>query len=248
VWGAAQCWRRGGRDGLLWLSLLAGGWGAWALTGVLYGLGLARGSDEIYFFVLFAVAVQAGLGLHDLVRRAAALRVPPAFLPARVLAGPRGWAVAVLAAWLPFTLPWWWQPPLMDAHFSVALEPLPAEAVAIAEGLRRHTRGSEIVLAGEGVAGWIPALSGRRVLRVYLDTPGNPGYERERVMLVPDDVAAARAKLSELGVQVVVADPSLLREHGLTADDLARHPLLQPLFESADTRVYRVVGVESTRS
>jgi hypothetical protein len=67
-------------------------------------------------------------------------------------------------------------------------------------------------------------------------------------MLVPTDLAAARATLDALGVGIVVADPSLLREHGLTAVDLERHPLLQRLFETGGIVVYGVARSSARRS
>jgi len=163
LFGAWTAWRRGRRGDLLWLGTLAAATLAWTATAALYATARARAADEVYFFLAFAVAVHAGIGAHAVVFRAAA-----AWRPARTRprAGARRLAAAFLLLWFPFTLGWWWDPPRMDAHFATALAPVPAEMEALASWLRGHTRGTDVVLAGGDVAAWIPALSGRRVLRM----------------------------------------------------------------------------------
>jgi len=186
LYGALRAWRRGRRGDLVWLGVLAAAYVAWTATAVLYTMARARAADEVYWFLAFAVAVHAGLGAHALVRRAAAgwRRARGASL----LATPRRLAAAVLLAWLPFTIGWWWDPPRMDGHFTAALQPVPYDMRALAAWLRERTRGTDVVLASGDAMAWVPALSGRRVARAS-----------------PGDLPTA-AELRDRGVRVIVSE------------------------------------------
>jgi hypothetical protein len=113
---------------------------------------------------------------------------------------------------------------------------MPADMVAVSRYLRAHSHGRDQVLAGEKAAVWIPALSGRRVIRISLPPPESEAGGEERAFLR----AGAGAPLA--GVRWVVADPSLLLEHGIDADALARHPHLRPVFRAGAVTVYERVG------
>jgi hypothetical protein len=163
LYGAWTSWRRRRRADLLWLGVLAAAYLAWAATAVLYAMARARAADEVYWFLAFAVAVHAGLGAHAIVQRAAAAGRAQRRAP--WLARTRPLAALGLLAWLPFTVGWWWDPPRVDGHFTAALEPVPEDMRALADWLRTRTAGSDVVLASGGAEAWVPALSGRRVLR-----------------------------------------------------------------------------------
>jgi hypothetical protein len=187
LYGAFRAWRRGRRGDLVWLGVLAAAYLAWTATAVLYTMARARAADEVYWFLAFAVAVHAGLGAYALVRSAVA-----AWRRARgaaLFATPRRLAAALLLAWLPLTLGWWWDPPRMDGHFTAALQPVPDDMRVLAAWLRERTRGTDVVLASDDAMPWVPALSGRRVVRA---APG---------------VLPTAAELRERGVRVIVSAP-----------------------------------------
>lgn len=188
LYGAYRAWRRGRRADLVWLGVLAGAYLAWTATAVLYAMARARAADEVYWFLAFVVAVHAGMGAHAIVRRAAALLRRA--VRASVVRAPRRLAALGLLAWLPFTLGWWWDPPRMDGHFTAALPPVPGDMRALAAWLRERTRGSDVVLASGDVVAWVPALSGRRVLRA------DPAA----------DAVLDRAELRGRGVRVIVSE------------------------------------------
>ena len=182
LYGAWTLWRRRGRTDLAWLGMLAAAYASWAATAALYAASRARAADEVYWFLVFAVAVHAGLGAHAIVMRAAAAlrRERPAWTPRRL-------AAAMLLAWLPFTFGAWWDPPRTDGHFTAALDPVPGERQALAAWVRARTRGTDVVASTRTSAAWLPALAGRRVL--------------------PFDTAAAAVAGAPLGgARVVVLD------------------------------------------
>jgi hypothetical protein len=232
--GAWTQWRAGGPRDLLWLAALLGAGLSWTASAWLHAHGRPLFADEAYYFLRFVAAVQAGFGAQALIAAVAHGRghsaaTPAPWTPARLTA-------AFLVACLPATLPLWWQPVAMDPHFNVALEPMPADMVAVSRYLRAHSHGRDQVLAGEKAAVWIPALSGRRVIRISLPPPESEAGGEERAFLR----AGAGAPLA--GVRWVVADPSLLLEHGIDADALARHPHLRPVFRAGAVTVYERVG------
>jgi hypothetical protein len=162
--GAWAAWRRGRRFDLLWLGALAAAYAAWSATAVLYMTARARAADEVYWFLAFAVAVHAGIGAHAIaVRLSAVARREGRAWPARRV------AAAGLLAWLPFTIGWWWDPPRTDPHFTAALEPVPPEMQALAAWVRARTSGQDLLAAAPRSAAWLPALAGRRVVRVPTD-------------------------------------------------------------------------------
>jgi hypothetical protein len=108
--------------------------------------------------------VHAGIGAHAIaVRLSAVARREGRAWPARRV------AAAGLLAWLPFTIGWWWDPPRTDPHFTAALEPVPPEMQALAAWVRARTSGQDLLAAAPRSAAWLPALAGRRVVRVPTD-------------------------------------------------------------------------------
>ena len=221
LYGAWTSWRRGRRADLLWLGVLAAAYAAWAVTAALFAMARARAADEVYWFLAFAVAVHAGVGAHALVWRAAAARRRA--VPFSRLRTPRRLAAAALLLWFPFTLGWWWDPARMDAHFVAAREPVPSEMEALAVWLRHQTRGSDVVLAGGDAAAWVPALSGRRVMRV------EPG---------PQAAGGGPAELRDRwGVRVIVWEipPGAVR---LTSDPRASQTLVREVYRTERITAY----------
>jgi hypothetical protein len=194
VYGAWIAWRRRSRVRLAWLGLLTAAYAAWAVTAVLYATSRARAADEVYWFLAFAVAVHAGLGAHAIV-----LRLAAALRQFRSAWGtPRRVAAVALVAWLPFTFGAWWDPPRTDAHFAVALEPMPAEMQRLAEWVRARTRGADLVAATPPAAAWLPALAGRRIVRLEAE-PALPGVSPDvRVIVVDAPATAAPANAAEV--------------------------------------------------
>ena len=61
----------------MWAAIVAGAYAAWTVNAALLFVGRARQSDDIYYFLVFAVAVQAGLGaarLSEVIARSFARR------------------------------------------------------------------------------------------------------------------------------------------------------------------------------
>jgi hypothetical protein len=233
--GAWSGWRSRRRADLLWLGVLLAAYGAWACTALLYALGRARAADEVYWFVVFSAAVHAGLGADALLRRAAAALRARGRRPRLAL---RRLAACALVVWAPFTLGWWWHPPRMDAHFNVSLEPVPPDLVALGAWLRDHAHPRDVVLAGEPVAQWVPAVSGRRVLRVGAPAPGSADHARESALLRPGPLSDEGRALAARDLRFVVWDASLAEEHGQQPSGPAPGAPLAPRFRAGDLTVY----------
>jgi hypothetical protein len=240
VIGAWRQWRGGSPRELLWLGTLLAGGASWAASAWLYARGVPLVADEAYYFLRFTTAVQAAFGAATLVegtwlRFTRAPEAPFArWTPSRLTA-------ALLFCCLPATVPAFWDPVAMDPHFNVSLEPMPADMVAVAGYLRAHGDGRDHVLAGEKAAVWIPALAGRRVVRISPPAPDSDAAREERALLQGGLQAHAFTPLS--GVRWVVADPSLLREHALAPDDLAGHPGLKAVYRTEQVTVYERVAL-----
>jgi hypothetical protein len=213
----------------MWLSLAIGGYIAWSANIVLLYVGQARESDELYYFVVFHTAVFAGLGMAKLVD-ASAQRF--SWNRARLTA-------VVLLFLFPMTTVWWWDPPETDTHFRIALKPVPERLFELGEWLRQNSRGSDIVLTGTQTALWVPAVSGRRVLRTGIYEPGTDLYRDERAILFPRTIEEGRQVLRKTGVDLLIYDPSLASEHQLESEHLDRHPLFERVHVSGPYRIYR---------
>lgn len=235
--GAFVAWRRGRPTDLLWLSLLLGAYGAWAVTGALFAIGRARAADEVYFFLRFTVMVHAAFGAAALLERLAHSIGAGSSRWAATLGTPTRAAVPFLLCWLPLTVPWWSYPPTMDTHFRLALEPLPAPIDSLAGWLRKNARGSDVVLAGDAVGPWIPALSGRRI---WPPPRTAAAAESNLALLRGEDLTQARELLNRSGIRFVTADASLLEQYGLRPGELDSNPLLRRVFETGEVVLYAV--------
>ena len=237
LWGSWAAWRRRSRFDLMWLSIAAGTYSAWAVSAVLYETGRARGAAHVYVFVMFTVAVFAGLGAMDLVQRFASWFTPN---PQSRMAALNRITAGVLLLLLPVSVPWWFRPHVMDSHFRAALDPLPGHLVSLGTWIRSHTRGSDTFLAGPSIAPWIPALSGRRVLGIGRAPHDSPSYWDECAIVFPANVEEAREVAVRLRLAYVVADPSLLEEHVLPWDHFDRDPFFEKVHEDGSIRVYHL--------
>ncbi|PYQ02598.1 MAG: hypothetical protein DMF82_15585, partial [Acidobacteria bacterium] len=119
LWGLVVVLRRGDRLSRLWAGQMLGAFGLWVGFYVLSGLQQARERDEIYYWNAFLLAVAAGIGCWDLGRRAAAWLAPRTMAPAVR-------AAAIGGLLVPFSLPYWWNPAVMDVYFAPSIPPLPA--------------------------------------------------------------------------------------------------------------------------
>jgi hypothetical protein len=233
VYGMAAAWRSRDRLQHFWLGMAVSGYCAWALNAVLLHQGQARTSDELYYFVVLTTAVFAGLGLESLIRTVARLSAFPLNY-AR-------WTAAFLLFWFPLTVGWWWNPPNTSPHFRLGLEPIPGRLVSLGQWLQEHTRGSDIVFSGSETAEWIPAVSGRRVLRTGMPRPSSTAHEVERAFLFPENLEKGRQALERADIDFVVVDPSLLSEHVMQNDHLDRHPLFELVQDIGSFRIYRPI-------
>ncbi len=161
LYGAWTAWRRRGRFDLMWLGLLAALYTAWAGSAVLYAAARSRGAIHVYTLLVVVMVLFSGLGVYDLVERGGRRL-------ARKLSSSLDWlgnssrlTAVVLLLLLPATLPWWWQPEVMDDHFRLGLTPIPKRYLAMGEWIRNNTAGTDILLAAVDAGAWIPAVSGK---------------------------------------------------------------------------------------
>lgn len=164
IYGLWAAWRSRAKFAWIWASVVVGSYFAWIVSVALLFSGRARQSDDIYYFLVFAVAVQAGLGAHHLVERASGVIAKHGNALLKPFEEPRKLAAAVLLLWLPLTLGWWWNPMRMDAHFRLGLTPMPRPVAELGQWVREQTQPSDVFLAEAEAAIWIPAISGRRIV------------------------------------------------------------------------------------
>jgi hypothetical protein len=227
LWAAL---RRRTRFDRLWASLVIGAYLAWLVNAFLLFSGRARQSDEIYYFLVFVVSVEAGLGAYRLTGRLARFAESREGSAWRRVAQPnRLTAIGLLVA-LPITVGWWWNPVSMDAHFRMALDPLPRVVVQVGDWVRENTRRDDVFVAASETALWIPALTGRRIV-----------YEENREQLV---ALEERRMLTYL-----VFEPSLpsgdddagaASRHRALRTLLARRARLDRVFQAGSVEVYSI--------
>lgn len=231
LWGAWVAHRRGDRMGRLLAGQLVGAVLVWAGYLVLGALQLARERDEAFYWLRFLTALCAGVGAWDLAPRVAAL------LRGLTLSPPwRAVGVAVLA--LPWSLPYWWDPPRMDSYFAGSLEPLSPRLVEPTTYLRRHTPPTAVVAGDLHYARWVAALGARRSLMGWGLNPTRDWAQRRaawRLLALGTDAKAVRRALSPYGVQYFLVTPELLTTFpGLTLADLESRPHLERVSITGD--------------
>jgi hypothetical protein len=214
---------------LLWAAMVLGAYLLWFINYLLYQTARAREADEFYYFLIFALSVAAGYGAYT-----ALLAIGKMLRSAGPVA--TRWADHHVALFflvlMPLAFPYWWIPPVMDAHFRVAMEPLPRDLEELGEWFRDETDGRDIAVADGELAHWIPAISGRQVL-----VPHGPTQEAVRAILI--DGVELEEPLSK--VRYVVSTPDLAATLKLPRRFLEGDPRFQKVFEKGHVRIYRLI-------
>lgn len=218
------------REDVVLLALLLGtvvGWAGYLTT---FALEKIIEPDEFYFYSRFLLSVAAGSGAFFSLRwlRSASERFHPR------------WAVLLLLLTLPQTVPYWWNPPLMDRYYDIALEPLPAEMTSLGRWIRGETSPDAVFVAGGPTSLWIASLSGRRVLTTAHYRPPFDYEERrdlERRMLVGREAEAFREAVRRYGVTHLAIEPDYLAELGAHASEIRSLPWLRLVYEGEKVQV-----------
>jgi hypothetical protein len=208
VWGALLAARRD-RLGRVFAAQLAAGYAIWAAVLLLSVLQIARERDEIYYFVRFLTAAAAGIGAWDLAGRAATWL-------GRGLPAPHARCAALLALALPWSLPYWWNPLVMDSYVAGSLQRVPDRLRLPTDFIRRSTPRTAIFAGDRDYARYVAALGARRVsLTDNLHTP--PGYAAraalERALVQDASGRQALPLAREQGVTHLLVTPRLLLAH-----------------------------------
>jgi uncharacterized membrane protein (Fun14 family) len=192
------------------VALCGTAWGVWVVSSIGAWIGFAPEPDDLHYFLRFATAALAGLGIEDLARRVGAgLNIEPSDAYARAL-----------LLLLPFTFVAQWYPPLADRYYPVSLEPLPRKASAYAEFIRTKTGVRDVFVAGDEPSTFIPALSGRRVLKAPTALVPHDQETRtsvEETLMSQTDPGLIRAAARRYEVTYLVLDDDILRRHGIAA-------------------------------
>jgi hypothetical protein len=243
MWGAVVAHRRGDRMGRLLASQVLGALLVWLAYAVLSVLNVVEQPDEIYYWVRFLVGAAAGIGAWDLISRA------PRLWPSVSLAPSQRAAVAALIA-LPWTVPYWWDPPRMDRYFTRSREPLEEELRAPGEFLRLGTPARAVLAGDEPFARWAAALAGRRsLLSSGAMMPVDFDQRREvmRTLFQATDGDVVRRAAAPYAVTHLVLTPGVAARYGVTLADLDSRPWLRRVFKAGDTpqqflAVFEIVG------
>ena len=228
VWAMA---RRGAPRDRTALGVLAAAAGLWAVSMPAAIAGVAPEPDDLHYFLRFAAAIAAG----------SALAVAGRGAESAFVLGPGRGHVLALAACLPFSFPYYWDPPTMDRYYPMSLRPVSRKVLDYADWIRLHTPPDAVFLAGPTASTYIPALAGRRVLvndrgqlkpRDYADRK-----EAERVLLTSRDPGILRATAARFGVTYLAVDPELSGEYG---EEALRSEAYRTVFQNSAARIVEV--------
>lgn len=215
LWGTLVAARRGDRLGRVLAAQVVAGYVIWASVLALSVLQIARERDEIYYWIRFLTAAAAGIGAYDLAGRAAS------WLRLSVLT-PELRCVAVLAAALPWSLPYWWNPLRMDSYVPGSLEPVPDRLRLPTDFIRRRTDRAAVFAGDRDYARYVAALGARRVsLAENFHAPPRVHERIELEKALVFDGAGALPLARELGVSYFVVTPRLLAFHATPGTRLA---------------------------
>jgi hypothetical protein len=167
---------------------------------------LAKERDEIYYWIRFFTAAAAGLGAWDLASRASR------FVPLE----PARRAALVLALAIPWSLPYWWDPLVMDSYVVGSLPAVPERLRAPTEFIRDTTDRRAIFAGDSDYARFVSALGARRVsLADNLIQPGDYAarFEAARRLLIDDDPGVALAQARQQGITHLLVTPKLIALH-----------------------------------
>lgn len=208
LWGTLLAARRD-RLGRVFAAQVGAGYAIWASVLLLSALQIARERDEIYYWIRFLTAAAAGIGAYDLAGRAASwLRLAP--LP------PHLRCAAVLAVALPWSLPYWWNPLVMDSYVPGSLQPIPDRLRLPTDFIRRQTDPQAVFAGDRDYARYVAALGARRVtLAENLHVPPAAGdrIALERALVLDSVGADALALARQLGVSHLLITPRLLASY-----------------------------------
>jgi hypothetical protein len=234
LWGVVLLLRRGDRLSRLWAGQMLSGLGLWVGYYVLSALQQARERDEIYYWNAVLLAIAAGIGCWDLGRRAVG------WLTARpVAAAVRAAALAALL--VPFSLPYWWDPAVMDAYFALSIPPLPAYLRDATDFLRRETNPRDVVAGDTDFARYAAALAGRRTLisdTLHLPKDYARRWRLQGMLIDGQNPDAVLAEAAHYGVQYFVVTPYLLANYypGADLSRIGALGHLRSVFFSGDPR------------
>ncbi len=192
------------------VALCGTAWGIWVVSSIGAWMGFAPEPDDLHYFLRFATAALAGLGIEDLARRVGGV----------LDLEPRDAYARALLLLLPLTFVAQWYPPLADRYYPVSLEPLPRKAFAYAEFIRTKTDVRDVFVGGDEPSTFIPALSGRRVLKAPTALVPHDQETRtsvEETLMSGTDPALIRAAALRYEVTYLVLDDDMLRRHGIEA-------------------------------
>ena len=192
-------------------ALMAGSWAVWAVSSAGAWVGFAPEPDDLHYFLRFATAAMAGLGVEDLAKR----------IGKGLGFEPRESFARALIVLLPITFAAQWYPPVADRYYPVSMEPMHRKVTAYADFIRTRTSPRDVFDAGDEPSTFIPALTGRRVLQAPTALVPHDQETRSQVeetLMKSDDVAEIRAAATRYTVTYLVLDEGILRRHGLGAD------------------------------
>jgi hypothetical protein len=235
VIGMSVLWRSPRPLHRVLLGVVLGAWLLWLVSIPATLAGIAPEPDELHYFLRFMMALGAGAALA-----AGARHVEAAW----TLAAGRG-HLLVMAACLPLSFPFYWDPPSMDRYYPMSRTPLRPKVVAYTDWIREHVGTDAVFAGGRSSSAWIPALTGRAVLLAEAGRLLPPDYtERkaaERILLTSSDPALVVATARRYGVTYLAIDPALREEYG---EDLAHTPAHRTRLQSSAVRLVEIVEPE----
>lgn len=199
------------------MTLFGVAWAIWGVSSIGAWFAFAPEPDDLHYFLRFATAAMAGLGIEDLARsvgRRFNLEPVESFSRALLLL-------------LPLTFVAQWYPPLGDRYYPISMEPLPRKVLAYADFIRTRTGVRDVFVGSDEPSTFIPALSGRRVLKAPTALVPRDEETRtavEQTLVSGGDPSEIRAAAHRYGVTYLVLDEDLLRKHGIqgSVDESAR--------------------------
>ena len=192
-------------------ALVISAWATWGVSSIGSWFGFAPEPDDLHYFLRFATAAMAGLGLEDLARelgRHAGLEPVDAFARAAIIL-------------LPFTFVAQWYPPIADRYYPVSIEPMNRKVTDYAAYIRENTTVRDVFDGGEEPSTFIPALTGRRVLKAPTALIPHDQEARSRVeetLMTGADPGLIREAARRYGVTFLVLDEEMVRRY---APDIA---------------------------
>jgi hypothetical protein len=214
---------------------------------VLSALQLSRERDESYHWLRFLLAASAGIGAWDLARRIGPELWRGFSEPARRCA-----AVCLLA--LPYSLPYWWNPLLMDSYFPASLAPLPERLARPTDWIRTNTDPRAVFAGDPAYARYVAALGARRVLwSNNMNQPADASRRHALDELLVQDVEPAEVlgAAGRWGVRYLVVTPAWLAPRpGLTLEVLGSRRHLRRAFFFGDpasdfVAIFELVGART---